>query len=154
MLFAFTPMPKKIHCDNLALCVWLAGLLSRRKKAYNRQQKLMAKFASKQKAFMAQAQDIEHGAGESPVLCFLRTFISSFFPLTVETVQVPTTHPPPPSPSPTKTSQLWQKHSSQPKESLMWVIFLQDVAKILCVCHWLFHEHLPVAHETLTVHLL
>jgi hypothetical protein len=32
-------------------------MFNRRKKAFNRQQKLMAKFASKQKAFMEQTQE-------------------------------------------------------------------------------------------------
>ena len=72
------------------MCV--AGSVCRRKKAYNRQQKLMAKFASKQKAFMAQAQDSEGGRGDCLSLVFRDTlwytqgfvsftnFFSSFFP--------------------------------------------------------------------------
>ena len=58
------------ECRTKRSFVCMAGLVCRRKKAYNRQQKLMAKFASKQKAFMAQAQDSEEGRGD----CFSVVF--------------------------------------------------------------------------------
>ena len=66
-------------CKMIFVCV--AGLACRRKKAYNRQQKLMAKFASKQKAFMAQAQDSEEGRGDCFSVVFRDTLLhTGMFP--------------------------------------------------------------------------
>ena len=66
-------------CKMILVCV--AGLACRRKKAYNRQQKLMAKFASKQKAFMAQAQDSEEGRGDCFSVVFRDTLLhTGMFP--------------------------------------------------------------------------